>query len=108
MTISERLKDLRISNGFTLKEVADRIGVSEGTVQRYESNAIKEVPYKSILALADLYDVDPGYIMGWIKTEPKDVVMMTPTPDEREVLLAYRKASEDRKDAIRLLLGIKE
>lgn len=40
MTIGERLKDLRIENGFTLKEVADRIGVSEGTVQRYEQERL--------------------------------------------------------------------
>ena len=107
MTISERLKDLRLSNGFTLKEVADRIGVSEGTAQRYESNAIKEIPYKSILKLADLYDVDPGYIMGWTRIDPKDVVFVVPTPEERDLLMAYRRASADRKESVKLLLGVK-
>ena len=107
MTIGERLKDLRLANGFTLKEVADRIGVSEGTVQRYESDYIKVIPYDSITGLADLYDVEPGYIMGWVKVEPKDLMFATPTPEEYSVLNAYRRASADRKDAIRLLLGIK-
>lgn len=67
MIWNERLKELRLSNGMTLKEVAAKIGVTEGTAQRYESDGIKVIPYDKIIALADLYDCDPSYIMGWQK-----------------------------------------
>lgn len=108
MTINERIKGLRIAHQYTLKEVADRIGVSEGTVQRYESNAIKEIPYKSIVKLAALYNRSPGYIMGWETINPEDVLFMTPTEEEQKLLRAYRLVSEDRREAVRLLLGLRK
>jgi transcriptional regulator with XRE-family HTH domain len=50
----------------TLKEVANKIGVTEATAQRYESaNGIKSIPYDIIEKYAEIFDVSPSYIMGW-------------------------------------------
>lgn len=38
--MSKRIKELRKAKGMTLLELANKIGVSEGTVQRYESGSI--------------------------------------------------------------------
>ena len=45
--------------------MAKIIGVSEATVQRYESGKIHELPYKVIIAYAEKFHVYPSYIMGW-------------------------------------------
>ena len=42
MNIHNRIKKRRIQLGLTLIEVANKLGVSEGTVQRYESGFIKK------------------------------------------------------------------
>lgn len=110
MIINERLKELRQQKRYTLKEIADRLGVSEATVQRYESGFIKIVPYEHIAKLADIYDVDPSYIMGWSAEYRKEDIkqMEKLTAFERNIILAYRNSSADRKEAVLLLLGLKE
>lgn len=64
-TVNERLKELRGQTDITLKQMADIIGVSEATVQRYESGKITKVPYKAIVAYSQKFHVSPNYIMGW-------------------------------------------
>ena len=62
---NNRIRTLRESTGITLKEMADKIGVSEATVQRYESGKITKLPYNVVSAYATTFDVSPSYIMGW-------------------------------------------
>lgn len=64
-TIQERIKERRISCGFTLLEVADKLGVKEATVQRYESGEIKNVKHETITSLANILNCSPAYLMGW-------------------------------------------
>lgn len=55
MTISdikEIIKNRRIELGLTLKEVATAVGVSEGTVSRWESGNITNMKRNKIAALA--------------------------------------------------------
>ena len=41
MDVKDVLRNRRIELGMTLKQVADAVGVSEGTVSRWESNPTK-------------------------------------------------------------------
>ena len=73
MTINARLKLLRKRNDMTLEEVANKVGLSRATVQRYESGVIPGIPSDKIEALAEIYHTTPAYIMGWeeeIKEDP--------------------------------------
>ena len=63
--LNERIKEMRLKCGFTLLEVAERIGVKEATVQRYESGAIKNIKYETVCKLAGVFGCDPGRLMGW-------------------------------------------
>lgn len=64
-TINDRIKERRLSLNYTLLELADKLNVKEATVQRYESGAIKNIPYDTIVRLADILKCDPQYLMGW-------------------------------------------
>lgn len=68
MVFSSRLKSRRKELGLTLNDIANLMGVSEATVQRWESGAIKNLRYERISALASVLNVSPSYLMGW--TEP--------------------------------------
>lgn len=70
--LNERLKKARIKSDLTLLKVAEKLNVSEATVQRYESGNIKNIKYETILSLAKLYDVSPNYLMGWEDEEPAE------------------------------------
>ena len=63
--MAHRLRELRKERGLTLLQVAEKLGVTESTVQRYESGNIKNLKYETMVELAELFDVAPAYLMGW-------------------------------------------
>lgn len=63
--INKNIKRYRLQAGYTLLEVADKLGVKEATVQRYESGKIKNLKYDTIVALADIFNCTPQDLMGW-------------------------------------------
>lgn len=63
--VGERIKSYRKKRGLTLKEVADYIGRTEATVQRYESGNIKNMDNEILYKIAKILRVQPQYLMGW-------------------------------------------
>ena len=58
-----RLREVRKAAGLTLKELGDRIGVTEGTVSHYEKGTRE--PSKGVLmALAEVLNVSTDYLLG--------------------------------------------
>ncbi|WP_308653525.1 S24 family peptidase [uncultured Anaerococcus sp.] len=64
-TIGDNIKTLREDRDLSQTEVASKIGVSKQTLFKYENDIIQNIPTKYIEKLANLFDVSPGYIMGW-------------------------------------------
>lgn len=73
MHIGQRIKNVREKRGRTLLEVANHLGVSEPTVQRYESGNIKNLKLDTISKIAEFLNVDPAYLMGWDKDKEKKI-----------------------------------
>lgn len=67
-----RLRELRKQRGLTLDALAEMVGTSKQTVQRYETGIITNVPKEKIEALAAALGVTPATLMGWNdeKSEP--------------------------------------
>lgn len=72
MGVSQVLKIRRKELNYTLLDIAKKIGVSEATVQRWESGNIKNLRYDKIVALADILEISPAYLMGWEKINDND------------------------------------
>ena len=64
MEINERIKELRLQNKLTLEEVANIVGVTKATVQRWESGLIANMRRDKIASLAKALHTSPGYILG--------------------------------------------
>ncbi len=64
MEIKDILRNRRLDMGYTLKDVADKVGVSEGTVSRWESGEIANMRRDKIAMLADVLQLSPLTIMG--------------------------------------------
>lgn len=67
---NERIRAKRAEKGITLAQVADKLGVTEATAQRYESGNIKNVPYEHMCAYGELFNCSPAYLMGWELNQP--------------------------------------
>lgn len=59
------LKARRKELGLTLAQIAERMGVAEATVQRWESGNIKSIRYDKMDKLAEILCVNPASFMGW-------------------------------------------
>jgi transcriptional regulator with XRE-family HTH domain len=95
MEISKVIKDRRSELGITLKEIADKVGVSEATVQRWESGNISTLRHNRIAKLAEVLDVHPAKLMGWNES----VI----SPAEQRMLTTYLLAKESDKAEVRAL-----
>lgn len=49
----------------TLEDVANKLGVSSPTVQRYESGAISNIPPEKVEKLSEIFSISPSMLMGW-------------------------------------------
>lgn len=96
--MSKRIKELRMAKGMTLLQLANKIGVSEGTVQRYESGNIPNLKYDMIVALSEALDTTPVHLMGWddkYGSDPDEI-----TGEERKLIEDYRKLDDAHKERL--------
>ena len=102
MNISNFIKTKRIELGLTMKNVADYVGVSEGTISRWESGEIKNMKRNKIAKLSQILKISPMKLMGEIETD--NLIF---TEHEKKVIQAYR-AKPQMQSAVDTLLGIEE
>ncbi|MCM1048334.1 MAG: helix-turn-helix domain-containing protein [Clostridiales bacterium] len=62
---NERIHERRIEKGITLAQIAEKLGVTEATAQRYECGGIKSIPYECMCAYGEILNCSPAYLMGW-------------------------------------------
>ena len=64
MKPSERIKKCRLECGLTRLEMAQKLGLTESTVQRYESGEIKNPKLATVLEMSKIFGCSPSYLMG--------------------------------------------
>lgn len=99
------IKARRTQLGLTLKEVAKALGVSEGTVSRYETGDIRNMGIDKIQALSKVLQCSLGYLMGLDDDIPYVQSDFTVSSDEMELLTEYRKTDDETKHMIKRLLA---
>ncbi len=65
MDLKDLIRNRRIELGLTMKELAELVGVSEGTISRWESGEISNMKRDKIYLLATALGISPSVIMGW-------------------------------------------
>lgn len=69
--MANRIKELRTSQGMTLEQVAEKVGVGKSTVRKWETGMIANMRRDKIAALAKALNTTPMYLMGW-SDEPEE------------------------------------
>ena len=104
MKTNDLIKMRRLELDMTMKELAQKVGVSEGTVSRWESGNINNMRRDRIAKLSEVLQISPSVIMGWTEKKPDHIVgrdekieavveMMYKVPESRrETMLNYVKA----------------
>ena len=78
MTMGEKIYSLRTSQGMTLEELGNKVGVGKSTVRKWETGIIANMRRDKIAKLAAALGVSPGYLMGWTE-DPEDHGEPAPT-----------------------------
>jgi len=63
--IGARIKRARIDAGFSVEELAQRIGKNRATIYRYERGEIADLPTTILEPLARALNTTPAELMGW-------------------------------------------
>ena len=66
MTYLEKLKALREDNDYSLKQIADILGIAQSTYSQYERGT-RALPIESLIMLCNFYHVSPNYLLDWGK-----------------------------------------
>ena len=69
LTIQERIKDLRVERGLTLKELAEQTGLSSSALGSYEADDNKDISHYALIKLAKFYGVTADYLLGLTETK---------------------------------------
>lgn len=70
--LGDNIKFLRIKNNLTLEDLAQKVGVSRQTINRYENSIITNIPSEKIELIANAFNVSPAFLMGWKAHEGND------------------------------------
>lgn len=99
--MGNRIKELRLEQDMTLLQLAEKLGVSESTVQRYESEHIKNLKYETMVELSRIFGCLPGYVMGWDNSRDMAVTRKSLRYDEVTLLDDYNLLNELGKNKVR-------
>lgn len=97
----EVLKKLREESGITQKQLADAIGVSQQSINKYENHNI-EPDIETLIRIADYFDTSVDYIIGHSDMRRK-LEVTSPfelNNDESRIIDTYRKLTQKQKDCV--------
>ena len=61
--LSLRIKEVRVTKGWTQAELAEKAGVRRATVNRIENARVKAIDLEVLEKLATALEVDPAYLV---------------------------------------------
>ena len=64
----ENIRSLRIDNGYTQRQIAEQVGVSQNTYSQYEIGVLN-YPIEVLEKLADFYNVSVDYLLSRTNTK---------------------------------------
>ena len=99
MTVNQKLRIIRKEKGITTSALAQKIGVSQSCIVRYENGTISYIPVETLnkiavvlsCSLSDLTDDDVRYAQSNKKRASRDSL----SPEEYALILKYRELPKD-------------
>jgi repressor LexA len=97
--MSRKIKELRLSRGMTLEQVANIVGVGKSTVRKWETGTIANMKRDKIALLAKALGTTPAYLMGWFEEDvhPREVAL---AEHEQMLIDLFRKVPEEKQQMV--------
>lgn len=101
MNIKDIIKQKRLECGYTMKELAERVGVSEATVSRWESGNLATMKHTKIMLLAKALKISPAMLFD-APASPS----LSLTQQEETHIKKYRQLDADGKNRVDYVLNM--
>lgn len=103
----KRLKTLRELSGVTQKQLAEAVGVSQQSINKYENHNI-EPDIATLILLADFFHTSVDYLIG--HTDLRHTLEVVRPHDlnaeESEFLEAYRRLNVPQRESVRGIVSL--
>lgn len=101
----KNLKQLRAELGISQNKLAEIIGTSQQSINKYENHNI-EPDINTLTALADFFSTSVDYLIGHsdIRYKIEAVSPFDLNEDEASLINAYRKLSDREKESLHLII----
>lgn len=103
--VGNNIKKYRKEAGITLKELGEKIGVTEATAQKYEAGNIKKIDVEMLKKISDALGTTPEKLTGWeSKAQYEEYRAKKQGEEEASVIKMYSQLTHGHKKAVRLLI----
>ena len=96
MEVKDIISTRRTQLDMTMKELSQKVGVSEATICRWESGDIENMKRDKILNLANALQISPSLLMGWTEYKAEHIL----SERERTMIDLYRQLNDAGKSVI--------
>lgn len=102
----QNLKILRNKKGISQQKLADAIGVSQQSINKYENHKI-EPDIDTLIKIADFFETSVDYLIGHTDIDHiiEEVTPCTLNDEEIQIINSYRKLSQKQKAGIQGVLN---
>lgn len=97
----KNLKFLRNKKGVSQQQLADVIGVTQQSVNKYENHSVEPDIY-TLIKIADYFETTIDYLVGRVGDDGQDENRIT--NEEKTMIYNFRKLNADEKQLIRLCI----
>lgn len=104
MEIKDIIKQKRIEHGYTMKELAQMVGVSEATVSRWESGNLATMKHTKIMLLSNALGISPAALFDSAPEPPAQALKLT--DQEKSMIKKYRQLNADGKSRVDYVLNM--
>ena len=102
MSMVKKLRKLRMNKGISQQRLAEVIGTSQQSINKYENHNV-EPDISTLILLADYFQVSVDYLIGHTVDETERQPKLELDKDESCLVLNYRQLSKDEKRSIQLV-----
>lgn len=101
----KNLRNLRLNQGVSQQQLADVIGTTQQSINKYENHST-EPDLDTLIKIADYFQVSVDFLIGHSMnfTNQAPAEDWALTREETSLLKDYRQLSREEKDSIRLVL----
>lgn len=100
MNVGERIRLLRKQKGMTQQELAQKLGLKDSAIAKYENGRVENIKRSTLSEMAKVLGCSPIYLLGL--DQEIDFILKD---EEKQLIIEYRNTDDATKEMVRRTLA---